>query len=346
MKKSFLIFLLLSLSFNLIAKSAQEDKKSSIQEVNLYTHRHYDSDKELLKIFENKTGIKVNVVSADADQLIERLKNEGERSPADLLITVDAGRLHIAKNMDLLQPVESAQILESIPDYLKDRDNYWFALTKRARVFAYDKTRVNPESFSTYEDLTNEKWKGKIVVRSSSNLYNQSLLASIIGNSSIEYGKEWAKGVLDNMAREPKGNDRDQMKAVAAGIGDFAIVNTYYLGNLLTSTDESEVKVGESMGIFFPNQNDRGTHINISGIGLTKYAKNTENAIKLINFLLSVEAQEIFASGNHEYPVNPNARKSELVASWGDFKEDTLSLSVLGELNNEAVKAFDEIGWK
>lgn len=343
--RKLLVILLSLISLSLFGKSANEANKSEIKEVNVYTHRHYDSDKQLFKLFETKTGIKVNVVSAKADQLIERLKTEGKNSPADILITVDAGRLYKAKELDLLQPIESNS-LDIVPAHLKDSESYWFGLTKRARVFAYDKSKVDPSEFSTYENLVNKKWNGRIVIRSSSNIYNQSLLASIIANSSRDEAKVWAESVVGNMAREPKGNDRDQMKAVAAGIGDIAVVNTYYLGKLLSSKDEAEVEVGNKIAVFFPNQDGRGTHINVSGIGVTKHSKNYDHAVKFIEFLLTVEAQEIFASSNYEYPVNPEANVSDLVKSWGEFKEDELSLSKLGEYNSEAVKVFDEAGWK
>lgn len=344
MKSNVILILMLLLSVTIFGKSAKEaDTKN--KEVNVYTHRHYDIDKQLFEKFTADTGITVNIVKADADQLIERLKNEGANSPADILITADAGRLYKAKELDLLSEI-SPKILKNVPDYLKDEDNKWFALTKRARVFVYNKDKVDPSELSTYSALTEEKWNGRVVIRSSSNLYNQSLLASIIAIEGKAEAKLWAEGMVNNMAREPKGNDRDQMKAIAAGIADVAVVNTYYLGKLLTSSSPEEVLVGKQMGIFFPNQDGRGAHINISGAGLTKYGKNRDNAELLIEYLLSVEAQEKYAVGNFEYPVNPNAKISDLVKSWGEFKEDTINLSLLGANNTAAVKVFDEAGWK
>lgn len=328
-----------------LSAAGNKEKPVKKEAVNVYTHRHYETDKELFKKFTEETGIEVNVVKAKADQLIERLKNEGENTPADILITADVGRLYKAKNLDLLQPFNS-ELLDVVPGNLKDKENYWFALTKRARVIVYNKEKVDPSELSTYEALTDDKWNSRIVVRSSTNLYNQSLLASVIATQGEEKARIWAEGLVKNMAREPKGNDRDQMKAVAAGIADLAIVNTYYLGKLLTSSSEEEVKVGEKIGVFFPNQNNRGTHINISGAGVTKYSKNRENAEKLLDFLLSVKAQEKFAKGNHEYPVNADAAVSDLVKSWGKFKEDKVDLNLLGENNTKAVKVFDEAGWK
>ena len=337
MNKSFFILTVITLFFSCAKKEQNE--------ITLYTHRHYDTDKLIFKNFENKTGIKVNVVKANADELIQKMESEGDQSPADLLITVDAGRLVRAKAKGLLQRVTSKFLDEEIPSHLKDIDKHWFGLTKRARVIVYAKDSVNPDSLSTYEALTDEKWKNKVLIRSSSNIYNQSLLASIIANNGKENAKKWAEGLVKNFARIPAGNDRDQVKAVKAGEGDLAIVNTYYIGKLLNSKDENEVKAGEFIKIFFPNQEGRGTHINISGIGLAKHAPNKENAIKFIEYLSSKEIQETFAKANYEYPVNPKAASSELLKSWGNFKEDTLALSKLGELNKAAVIIFDEVSW-
>ncbi len=316
------------------------------EEVNIYTHRHYDVDKKLFNKFTELTGIKVNVVKARADQLIERLKSEGDASPADILCTVDAGRLHKAKEQGLLQPITSEVLEKNIPAHLRDKEGYWYGFTKRARVIVYHKDRVSPDELLTYEDLTDPKWKGRIVVRSSSNIYNQSLLASLIAVHGEEKALEWAKGVVTNMARSPKGNDRDQMKAIAAGIADIAIVNTYYLGLLLHSENPEEVKVGQQMGVVFPNQDGRGTHINISGAGVTKGSKNRDNAIKLLDFLSDTEAQKVFAQANYEYPVHVGVAPSETVAVWGTFTEDMINLAILGEKNSQAVVTFDYAGWK
>lgn len=337
----------LALLFCLVACSETEKpaEQEDQQSITLYTHRHYDTDKAIFKKFEENTGIKVNVVKAKADELIQKMESEGKQSPADVLITVDAGRLERAKSKGLLQSMNSSTLQKNIPAHLRDADNQWFGLTKRARIIAYDKNKVKPEDLSTYEDLTNEKWKGKILIRPSNNIYNQSLLASIIANKGKEEAKQWAAGVKENMARIPKGNDRDQVKAVLAGEGELAIVNTYYLGKLLNSKDANEVAAGKAVGVYFPNQNDRGTHINVSGIGVAKHAPNKENAQKFIEYLVSKEIQEEFAQANYEYPVNPSAASSDLLNSWGTFKEDKLPLSKLGELNKEAVIVFDEVAW-
>ena len=327
-------------------RAGQNSKANKAQMVNLYTDRHYETDEELYKTFTEETGIKVNVVKGNSDELIERLKREGKDTAADLLITADAGRLYRAKQEVLLQKVTSQSLETNIPANLRDPENQWFGLTKRARVIVYAKDRVQPSELSTYEDLTSSKWKGKILVRSSSNIYNQSLLASFIDIRGEEWAKKWAAGVLANMARQPEGSDTDQATAVAAGEGDLAIMNTYYLGRLLGSSNPEEKKIGESLGILFPDQNARGTHINISGIGLTKYSKNKDNAIKFMEFLVSEKAQQQFAENNHEYPVNPRVKYSELLESWGDFRTQDINLAKLGELNSKATKIFDEVGWK
>ena len=339
MKKYILILLLI------VVSACSTNKETANNEITLYTHRHYDTDQLIFENFEKSTGIKVNVVNASADELIQKMESEGEQSPADLLITVDAGRLVRAKQKGLLQSASSKFIESAVPANLRDTDNNWYGLTKRARIIAYSKDRVKPDQLSTYEALVNPKWKNKVLIRSSSNIYNQSLLASIIANNGNEEAKKWAKALTNNFARKPKGNDRDQVKGVLAGEGDLAVVNTYYLGKLLNSKDPQEVKAGESVKVFFPNQEGRGTHINVSGIGVAKHAPNKENAVKFIEYLLSVEVQETFASTNYEYPVNPNAKPSELLKSWGEFKEDALPLSKLGELNKDAVVIFDEVGW-
>lgn len=322
------------------------DSATPKQEVNVYTHRHYKADDELFTKFTEETGIKVNIVNASADELIQRLETEGEDSNADILITVDAGRLYRAQSKNLLQPVKSEILEANIAPEFREKEGYWYGMTYRARIIAYAKDRVNPEDIKTYEDLTDPKWKGKIVIRSSENVYNQSLLASIILADGEEKAKEWAEGVVANMARNPKGSDRDQVKAVASGEADIAVVNTYYIGLLINDENEEERKAGESVGIIFPNQDGRGTHVNVSGIGVTKYAPNKENAIKLMEFLSEKDAQQTLANLNYEYPINSKATKAAILKSWGDFKADDVELYKLGEYNSKAVMIFDEAGWK
>ena len=315
-------------------------------EINIYSHRHYDSDKILYKAFTEETGIKINVVKGGADQLIQRLISEGNNSPADILMTVDAGRLERAKKVGILQPASSEVLEKNVPIEMRDPEGYWYGLTVRARVIVYSKDRVKPGDLSTYEDLTNSKWEGRIVARSSSNIYNQSLLASIIAAKGKNKALEWAKEVRKNMARSPRGSDRDQARAVSAGLADVAIMNTYYIGILANSSDSSDREVAKNVGVFFPNQKDRGTHINVSGAGITASSKNKKDAIKFLEFLTMKRAQQVFGNVNYEYPLKIENNQSSLLKSWGSFKADKLNLSILGEKNSDAVKLFDLAGWE
>lgn len=316
-------------------------------EVVLYTSRHYDSDQALYDQFKAQTGITVVVKKADASALLEEIQKAGEDSPADLFYTADAGKLAQAKEMGLFQPIGSAVVHENVPEMYRDADDTWTALTMRARIIAYSLDRVKPEDLSTYEDLATEKWMGKVVTRPSSHVYNQSLLASFIKINGEEAAKEWAMGLVKNFARDPKGNDRDQVKAVAAGEADVAIVNSYYIGIMMNSDKPEEKEAVAKVGVFFPNQESTGTHVNVSGAGLLKGAKNKENAIKLLEFLSSPEIQEKFSSANYEFPVNPKAVvQNELLKSWGEFKRQDINLTVLGENNKKAQQIMDEAGWK
>ena len=315
-------------------------------QINLYTHRHYDSDKILFEKFTKETGIKINVIKGSADQLIQRMISEGKNSPADILLTVDAGRLHRAKEAGVLQSINSKTINKNVPSEMRDPDGFWYGLTVRARVIVYAKDRINSNELSTYEDLATTKWKGKIAIRSSGNIYNQSLMASLIEANGSRRALRWAIGIRKNMARAPRGNDRDQVRAVAAGLADIAVVNTYYLGILANSKEKKDRDVFNKVSVFFPNQNNRGTHINISGAGIAKYSKNKSDAIKFIEFLTSPEAQETFGKVNYEYPLFIENNKSDLLKSWGTFKADKQNLSILGIRNSEAVKLFDRADWK
>ena len=314
--------------------------------VNVYSHRHYDTDDELFDRFTEETGIRVRVVSASADELITRLEREGTRSPADVLITVDAGRLHRAKTRDLLQPVESPVLNENVPPHLRDPEGYWYGLTMRARIIAYHRDRVSPEELSTYEALTEPEWEGRILVRSSENIYNVSHLASMIAALGEEEAEEWASGVVANFARSPQGNDTDQIRDVAAGVGDVALVNSYYIGRLLHHEEAASRELARDIGVFFPNQDGRGAHVNVSGAGVTAHAPNRNNAIRLLEFLTGPEAQEAFAEANYEYPVREDVAWAGPLADWGEFRPDSLDLAQLGELNNEAVRIFDRVGWR
>lgn len=316
------------------------------EEVNLYSARIEALIKPMLDRFTEQTGIKVNLVTGDADELLSRLQNEGRNSPADLLITTDAGRLHRAKQAELVQAVESDVLNQRIPSAYRDPEGYWFGLSLRARPIMYVKGKVDPAELSTYEDLADPRWNKQICIRSSGNIYNQSLVASMIAAHGVEATETWAKGLVSNFAQPPRGGDRDQIKAAAAGQCSLAIANTYYLAGMVNSDDPAEREAAAKMGVFWPNQNDRGTHVNVSGAAVTKAAKNRDNAIKLMEFLTSAEAQQWYADVNGEYPVVAGIASSALLQQWGEFKADPLNMGLLGENNREALKLMDRAGWQ
>jgi len=328
------------------ADNAANAAKGKEQVVNIFTARHYDVDSTLYDAFTKQTGIKVNEVKGTAEELVERLKREGASTEADLFVTVDGGVLNYAKQNGVLQPITSAAIDKNVPKQFRDKDNQWVGVATRARVIVYAKDRVKPEQLSTYEDLASDRWKGKVLVRSSSSLYNQSLLASFIELNGEAKAEEWAKGIVTNLARKPEGGDRDQAKAIAAKVGDVAIMNTYYVGQMLNSKDAEEVKVAQNIGVFFPNQGTTGTHLNISGVGLTKNAKNKENAIKLVEFITGKEGQTMLTNGSFEFPVNETADKPELLKSWGTFKTQQIDFGKLGDHNKKATELLNKVGWK
>ena len=320
---------------------------SAKEVVNVYSHRHYEVDKKLYKIFQKQSGIKVNLIKASSAELIKRIQKEGKYTKADVLLTTDVGMLELARSKNIFQTIKSDFLDKTIPLHLKNKDNLWFALTKRARVIAYNIDEVSKDELRTYKNLTNKKWKNRIIITKSNEVYNQSLLASFILRNGKQNAKNWAKNIKNNMARKPRGVDKDSLRAIAAGLGDIAIVNTYYIGQMMNSKSYSDKASAELVGVFFPNQgkNQSGTHINISGAGVVKHSKNKTNAIKFIEFLVSIQAQELFAKANYEYPVNPKAKTSKLLKSWGEFKEDKSSLEKIGLLNKDAVKLFNEVSW-
>ena len=315
------------------------------EELNVYSARHYDTDHELYKTFEKKTGIKVKVVEAKGDQLLARLKAEGANSPADILITVDAGRLAAADNAGLFAPVKSEILEAAIPANLRHGQGHWFAFGKRFRLIVYAKDRVKPEELSTYEDLADEKWKGRVTIRSSSNIYNQSLIASIIATHGEEKAEAWAKGIVGNLARKPKGGDRDQVKAIAAGEGDIAVVNHYYVLQMRDSKDQVQKDAFSKVGIFFPNQGDRGTHTNISGAGVLKNAPNRAAAQKFLEFLASEQGQKLYIAGSHEMAVVAGVQTAFSQEGF-HFKEDTsIAANTIGKLGATALKIADRASW-
>ena len=324
--------------------SATEPQATEVADngqVNIYSSRHYNTDQQLYDQFTEQTGISVNLIEGKADELIERIKSEGANSPADILITVDAGRLWRAAQAGIFAPVESEVLESQIPDNLQDPNNLWFGFSKRARVIMYNKDRVDPSELSTYEDLADPKWRGRFIVRSSSNIYNQSLVAGMIEAIGEEATTEWIQGLVANFARSAQGNDTSQIEDVAAGVADLTLANTYYLARY-----DDNPEVFENVGVFFPNQDGRGTHVNISGAGLLQNAPNKENAIAFLEYLASPEAQEFFAIGNNEYPVVEGTPVNPVVESFGEFEDDTTNVAAYGKNNADAVKIMDRAGWK
>ena len=318
-------------------------------EVNIFTSRHYDSDKALYKVFTQKTGININIISGKSKALEKRIEEEGKDCKGDLYIAADAGRLFSMEKKRLLQKISSGKLETKIP--LNLRTPYWFGITKRARVFFYDPNVISSEKIKNirYEDLSNPEWEGELLIRSSSNIYNQSLVASLIENNGIEETKRWAKGLVKNMARNPQGNDRGQILGVVSGEGKIAIANTYYYALMLSGQKgEEQKKAAQKLKPLFPNQNDRGTHINISGAGILKYSKNKQNTLKLLEFLLSEEAQEHMVNNTFEYPIIEGVETHELVKNMGfDFKKDTTTnVYSYGKWQAAALKLMIEVGWK
>jgi iron(III) transport system substrate-binding protein len=315
-------------------------------EVNVYSARKEALILPLLEKFKAQTGIEFNLITAKEDELLKRLEAEAQSSPADVFITTDAGRLQRAKDAGVLQPIENAVLRARIPVSMRDRDNYWFGLSQRARVIFYAKDKVDPDELSTYEALADDKWKQRICIRSSGNIYNQSLVASMIEAQGIEQTETWARGLVANLARNPAGGDTDQLRAAAAGLCDIAVANTYYFGRLVNSDKANDQEVAAKLGLFWPNQADRGAHVNVSGAGITKYASHRAAAERLLEFLTNAESQTWYAEVNNEYPVVADAKTSELLQSFGTFRSDSLNLSQLGENNRAAVQLMDRAGWR
>lgn len=315
-------------------------------EVNVYSARKEALIKPLLKRFTKETGITVNLVTGKADALLKRLESEGRNTPADILITTDAGRLNRALKANVLQAVQSKTLNSVIPANYREPDGYWYGLSVRARPIFYVKDKVNESELSTYEALTDKKFKGRICIRSSNNIYNQSLVASMIAANGEPATEKWAAGLVKNMARPPRGGDRDQVRAAASGQCDIAIANTYYFGAMLAGKKAKDKAAASKMALFWPNQSTRGTHVNISGAGITKHASNRDNAVRLLEFLANKASQKWYAETNYEYPVRTDVEASDLLRSWGTFKSDAINLSILGKNNPKAVKLMDRAGWK
>lgn len=311
-------------------------------EVNIYSYRQAYLLEPLLDAFTEETGIKTNVVFAK-DGLAERLEREGRNSPADLVMTTDISRINELVERDLVQAVDNDVLEQNVPANLRHPDGKWFALTTRARLIFTSIDRVEDGEITTYEDLADPKWNDRICTRSGKHPYNIALISSMIAHHGEEKTEEWLRGVKDNLARKPQGGDRDQIKAIAEGVCDVAIGNSYYYGNMLA--DDNQRPAAEAVRLVFPNAKDRGTHINISGAALTKSAPNQQEAIKLLEFLSREKAQQIYAEANTEYPANPAVKPSGIVAEWGEINPDSLSLQEIAENRNAAVKMVDRVDY-
>jgi iron(III) transport system substrate-binding protein len=314
--------------------------------LNFYSARHYNTDEALYGNFADLTGIKINRVDAEPDPLVERLRAEGDKSPCDVFITTDAGRIERARQMGLVQAISSKTLEAAVPAHLRDSDGYWFGFSKRARVILYNKAKVQPSEVTTYESLADPKWKGRLLVRTSGHIYNQSLTGSLLAALGPEKTAAWAKGIAANLARAPRGGDTDQIKAIAAGEADLCLANTYYFANLLRSKKAEDRELAAKVGVVFPNQADRGTHVNISGGAVARYAPNKDAAVKFLEYLVSARAQRYFAEGNSEYPVIAGVELSPELKSLGAFKEDPINARVYAQNNAEALKIMDRAGWK
>ena len=315
-------------------------------EVNLYSSRHYDTDERLYSDFEDMTGITINRIEGGADELIARMQAEGANSPADVLLTVDTSRLQRAKDAGVLQPIDSDVLEERIPANLQDADNQWFGFSQRARIIFYDKTNVENPPLD-YLSLADPAYKGMVCIRSSTNTYNQTLLAAIVQNHGEQVARDWAKGVVGNMARDPQGGDTDQLRGLASGECDIAVSNTYYFARAIrTEVDGLSDDAMENIGWIFPAQNAEGAHMNLSGGGVAANAPNRDNAVRFLEYLASDQAQQYFSAGNDEYPAVPGVPLSDSVAQLGSFRPDSVDLSEVAKNLPLAQQIFNEAGWR
>ena len=339
--KKYLSVILVALSIDMLVSNVA----FANEEVNVYSYRQPILINPFFEEFTNSTGIKVNVLHAKKG-LLERLLAEGSDTPADLVLTVDISRLSQFVEEGVLMPINSSVLIKNIPSHLRDSENRWFALSKRARIIAVSKDRIPDGAIRNIEDLANPKWKGKICTRPGSHDYNRSLLASIIAAHGEKVAEDWAKGLVANLARKPEGNDRAQAKAIYEGVCDIALMNTYYFGKMkFNEKNPEQKKWAQSINLVFSNQQNRGNHINIAGGGVVKYSQNKANAIALLEFLTEPKAQELYSSMNYEYPVNPTMSLSAELKSWGEFKEDKLPIEKLAEFSAAAQKIIDRVGW-
>ncbi|MFO7543730.1 MAG: Fe(3+) ABC transporter substrate-binding protein [Thiobacillus sp.] len=316
-------------------------------ELNLYSARHYQTDEALYANFTKATGIKINRIDGKEDELFARIRREGPASPADVFLTVDAARLQVAEDAGLFAPVRSRVLASRIPAQFRDPNNNWFGFSYRARVIAYNKRKINPASIQSFADLASPRFKNKICVRSGGHVYNRTLVAGMIYNWGEDKTEAWANGLVANLARDPKGGDTDQIRAVAAGECDIAIGNQYYYARLMASSNPQDRDVVNKVGIVFPDQKTTGTHVNISGGGMLKYAPNKASALKFLEYLASSEAQAYFANGNNEYPVVSGVKlDNPQLDAMGKFKPDNVGADILAKYTPKAQRFIDRAGWK
>lgn len=314
-------------------------------EVNLYSSRHYDTDERLYSDFEDMTGITINRIEGNADELLARMEAEGENSPADVLLTVDTSRLERAKNMELLQPIESDVLERRIPAYLQDEDNEWFGFSQRSRIIFYDKDEVeNPPR--TYQDLADPQYEGMVCIRSGTNVYQQTILAALIEHLGEDAARDWAAGVVGNFARDPQGGDTDQLRGIVSGECDIALSNTYYFARAIRTDVDGLSDSIDQIGWIFPNQDSFGAHMNLSGGGVAAHAPNRENAVRFLEYLASDQAQEYFSAGNDEYPAVPGVALSPSVAELGFFMPDDLDHSAIADNVPAAQQIYNAVGWE
>lgn len=315
-------------------------------ELNIYSSRHYDTDLELYDLFTEQTGIEINLIEGTSDELIERIRNEGVNSPADIVIAVDAGRLWRAKEAGVLQPYESEFLDSTIPSEMRDKDHYWVGLSERVRGIIYSNERVQPDELQGYWQLADEEWENRLCIRSSNNIYNQSLVASLIETHGEEETEEWARNLVNNFARSPQGGDTDQIKAVAAGLCDIAVANHYYLARLMASGQEQDREVANQVSMHFPSDEYGGAHVNISGAGIAANSPNEQNAIRFLEFLATPEAQQLYAIGNNEFSILDDIELPEVLDSFGDYESDAVNVTSYGENNPVAIRLMDRAGWR
>ena len=320
--------------------------ESGSGEVNLYTARHYDADLALYERFTEETGIRVNRIEGNADQLIARMQSEGANSPADVFVTADAGALWRAQNAGLFQAANSETLNEAIPENLRAPGGEWFGFSRRARVVAYNSETVSPDEIDTYEELASPRFRGRLCVRSGDNVYNLSLVGALIEAWGVDKTRDWVEGVVANMARQPEGGDRDQIRAIAAGVCDIALTNSYYYIRMASGDDEGDRALTETVKLGFPSLDGQGSHVNVSGGGVAANAPNRENAVRLLEFLASPESQTLVSRYNNEFPASPDVPAPAPVDAWADFDAHPMPVSSYGPNQAQAQSLMSEAGWR